>query len=936
MFYEEVKVVDGAVDLHPFQLPDKFGHFAQLVWGSTSRIGCGMVIFSCPLYGECMKLTCNYFPAGNYMGEDVYEKRMSEEKACDQPGLIESKKYKGLCVKDEDGMGEETITQVSWEPNPDPDSHGVGSQNELKEYLEFEKQMQDLVQQSGAGKNTLYGHMNMNSLETAQKGYDTPRQALTENRRVFEAPGSQYENGPLSEADFANKQKASSSLHIRVFSSTVCVHNSLLTLPPLRYTSHSLFLLFVAQAICSSSPLCRSHSLFFLLGAQASSSVQKPFALPPSRCTSHLLFLLLCAQAIRSSSSSVHRPFALPPPLCTGHSLFLLLCAQAICSSSSSVHRPFALPPLCTDHSLLPVPGNQSLTLPPSLPKGPMTRGASFQRHSVGSNSLQYVQQGSTQCVIHCKGPHGHTRFAQHYLNRNATERTRNQTRESKGVNFYRECKNGYCEFISAHESEGDESGWLRTQAVKQPTYPQLKDDQYGPGYTAVLASKHQLDLKSRPVPIPERKPVLMQVRSPTTYEVKRPRPDHQHEIHSAQQHFSVQHPIPFRTQHHIPELKPLRTQHHTPERKPFRSQEDPSGVKPFRARDSIPEPEPFRTQESKQDLKPFRNQDDISELDPFRGQNPTSELTAYTKDATMDQEPFRIQNPIWHQQQHRFRIQDSIQEQNPFYIEYDDDPFSVQDRYQKPLNIRHNAQSNSIHEQEPSSSHEQRPHPVRKHEPFESRYAAESKPVPSPAPQHEPTDSIPAPDLQYQGGHVKRGSFYPRTPKPSLDMERDRIKTFQSHRSRKASSPTTDHGPKSKESQRASKPVRNVWTNDTYMHHIPANSQYYNFFQNLIPPDVKHSLQKQGVPLVPAKTIFDWYGRRWFPGGPHHPTGSQAIISDQMNDLFSKIAYPNDINEMTEFLGNTASKHGNTVSFLVQLLSMVLVICYRRGFQTL
>lgn len=44
------------------------GHYTQLVWQSTTEIGCGMAV--CP--DDSQVWVCNYRPAGNYVGKRPY------------------------------------------------------------------------------------------------------------------------------------------------------------------------------------------------------------------------------------------------------------------------------------------------------------------------------------------------------------------------------------------------------------------------------------------------------------------------------------------------------------------------------------------------------------------------------------------------------------------------------------------------------------------------------------------------------------------------------------------------------------------------------------------------------------------------------------------------------------------------------------------------
>lgn len=45
------------------------GHYTQIVWKTTTRIGCAMV--TC-FQGRGVFMTCNYDPPGNYIGEKPY------------------------------------------------------------------------------------------------------------------------------------------------------------------------------------------------------------------------------------------------------------------------------------------------------------------------------------------------------------------------------------------------------------------------------------------------------------------------------------------------------------------------------------------------------------------------------------------------------------------------------------------------------------------------------------------------------------------------------------------------------------------------------------------------------------------------------------------------------------------------------------------------
>jgi uncharacterized protein YkwD len=46
------------------------GHYTQVVWANTTKIGCGYQGPSCTSYGYL--LVCDYFPGGNYEGQKPY------------------------------------------------------------------------------------------------------------------------------------------------------------------------------------------------------------------------------------------------------------------------------------------------------------------------------------------------------------------------------------------------------------------------------------------------------------------------------------------------------------------------------------------------------------------------------------------------------------------------------------------------------------------------------------------------------------------------------------------------------------------------------------------------------------------------------------------------------------------------------------------------
>jgi len=76
MWYDEVKDFDSsAVDAVTFDEPPNtgvVGHYTQVVWAKTQKVGCGFIQYQ--KNGFYWKtLVCNYFPAGNLIGAPVYE-----------------------------------------------------------------------------------------------------------------------------------------------------------------------------------------------------------------------------------------------------------------------------------------------------------------------------------------------------------------------------------------------------------------------------------------------------------------------------------------------------------------------------------------------------------------------------------------------------------------------------------------------------------------------------------------------------------------------------------------------------------------------------------------------------------------------------------------------------------------------------------------------
>nr|XP_022910071.1 venom allergen 5-like [Onthophagus taurus] len=87
-WYDEVKDMSDQC-LHQFGVgcdTMKVGHFTQLAWGSTARVGCSLVEYD----GQC-QIACNYGPSGNFQGQPMYVRGPA---TCE----FDSVKYKNLCL----------------------------------------------------------------------------------------------------------------------------------------------------------------------------------------------------------------------------------------------------------------------------------------------------------------------------------------------------------------------------------------------------------------------------------------------------------------------------------------------------------------------------------------------------------------------------------------------------------------------------------------------------------------------------------------------------------------------------------------------------------------------------------------------------------------------------------------------------------------------
>jgi len=97
-WYHESDALEG--DITPDDVTSSnpvFGHFTQVVWDSSNRVGCGASRWSeeVPNYTKYYTLVfCNYLPAGNWVGEVPYQNM--GHASC--PACSYSAEYGSLCL----------------------------------------------------------------------------------------------------------------------------------------------------------------------------------------------------------------------------------------------------------------------------------------------------------------------------------------------------------------------------------------------------------------------------------------------------------------------------------------------------------------------------------------------------------------------------------------------------------------------------------------------------------------------------------------------------------------------------------------------------------------------------------------------------------------------------------------------------------------------
>ncbi|XP_033213844.1 venom allergen 3-like [Belonocnema kinseyi] len=71
MWYDEVKLFSGQCVTN-YSFNPAVGHYTQLVWAQSTYLGCGAVKYNEEGFNK-VYLVCNYGPAGNVIGQAIYE-----------------------------------------------------------------------------------------------------------------------------------------------------------------------------------------------------------------------------------------------------------------------------------------------------------------------------------------------------------------------------------------------------------------------------------------------------------------------------------------------------------------------------------------------------------------------------------------------------------------------------------------------------------------------------------------------------------------------------------------------------------------------------------------------------------------------------------------------------------------------------------------------
>lgn len=91
-WYNEVKDFDRN-NIKPFQFTSSTGHYTQVVWANTYKVGCGFTAYQGSNGWYNKYYVCNYGPGGNVIGTSMYE----EGDPCTQCPEGNSQCNNGLC-----------------------------------------------------------------------------------------------------------------------------------------------------------------------------------------------------------------------------------------------------------------------------------------------------------------------------------------------------------------------------------------------------------------------------------------------------------------------------------------------------------------------------------------------------------------------------------------------------------------------------------------------------------------------------------------------------------------------------------------------------------------------------------------------------------------------------------------------------------------------
>ncbi|XP_071550651.1 uncharacterized protein [Panulirus ornatus] len=115
-------------DIHPFKFSSGTGHYTQMLWWSTYKIGCGFIMFKEGRWWKKL-YTCNYGPAGNIIFSTMYSKG-SPCSSCPD-GTSCSVRYPGLCQSVEaSGVGPRRLTTTTTTTTTKPFPNNGGSNDQ--------------------------------------------------------------------------------------------------------------------------------------------------------------------------------------------------------------------------------------------------------------------------------------------------------------------------------------------------------------------------------------------------------------------------------------------------------------------------------------------------------------------------------------------------------------------------------------------------------------------------------------------------------------------------------------------------------------------------------------------------------------------------------------------------------------------------------------